>query len=718
MIACTLAASYVSGGLALSAPIERWDEAVPLGNGMMGALVYGGGSEVRIALDRGDLWDLRRVPVVHEPGFTYANMRRLVESGDKAEFDRLFDSPYNSPYPTKLPGGALTVGLPEGARLRLFRLDFATGEAVAAWNGGSLRAFFDSQSDVLHLRSDGAVGEVRLHAPAGLGRLGYPAPTAGSRDGVDWVECPRAGAQAYVLAAATRRDERGVSVAATVAVGSPDEVGRSVRRALEEGHEAPAARSRAWWRAHNSSSSVRVPDERLQRHYELCKYLYGAASRAGAPPMPLQGVWTADEGGLPPWKGDFHNDLNTQTTYLAYPVAGLFDSGLSWTEFNWRLMPTYRRFAREFYGVTGAVVPGVMSLDGEALGGWGMYSLSPTNGAWIAHQFYRHWKLSGDGAFLRLRAYPFCSEVGTALLGILTEKEGRLAMPLSSSPEIHDNTFRAFLRPNSNYDGALLAWLFQANAEMAGELGKDPSRWEEAAARIAPLATDPEDGGLAFAEGENYRSSHRHFSHALAVHPLGTLHVESGPQERATIAATVSRLERHGTDWWTGYSFSWFACLLARTGDGDRALRYLRDYERAFTSRNGFHLNGDQTGEGLSQFTYRPFTLEGNFLAMEAVHEMLIQSWGGVVRVFPSVPSAWQDAEFRELRAEGGHKVSARRAGGRTVEVRVALGPKGRVVVRDPFDGEGQWTGASPVPSDRGLEFRGRPGSVVVGRSG
>jgi alpha-L-fucosidase 2 len=144
----------------------------------------------------------------------------------------------------------------------------------------------------------------------------------------------------------------------------------------------------------------------------------------------------------------------------------------------------------------------------------------------------------------------------------------------------------------------------------------------------------------------------------------------------------------------------------------------LRDYERAFTSRNGFHLNGDQTGEGLSQFTYRPFTLEGNFLAMEAVHEMLIQSWGGVVRVFPSVPSAWQDAEFRELRAEGGHKVSARRAGGRTVEVRVALGPKGRVVVRDPFDGEGQWTGASPVPSDRGLEFRGRPGSVVVGRSG
>ena len=69
------------------------------------------------------------------------------------------------------------------------------------------------------------------------------------------------------------------------------------------------------------------------------------------------------------------------------------------------------------------------------------------------------------------------------------------------------------------------------------------------------------------------------------------------------------------------------ACLRARVGDAEAALRNLDIYVRAFTLRNGFHANGDQTGSGFSGFTYRPFTLEGNFLAMQAVHEMLLQSW-------------------------------------------------------------------------------------------
>ena len=69
------------------------------------------------------------------------------------------------------------------------------------------------------------------------------------------------------------------------------------------------------------------------------------------------------------------------------------------------------------------------------------------------------------------------------------------------------------------------------------------------------------------------------------------------------------------------------ACLRARVGDAEAALRNLDIFARAFILRNGFHANGDQTGSGFSGFTYRPFTLEGNFLAMQAVHEMLLQSW-------------------------------------------------------------------------------------------
>jgi hypothetical protein len=77
--------------------------------------------------------------------------------------------------------------------------------------------------------------------------------------------------------------------------------------------------------------------------------------------------------------------------------------------------------------------------------------------------------------------------------------------------------------------------------------------------------------------------------------------------------------------------------------------------------------------------------LAGNMLAMEAVHEMLLQSWGGVVRVFPAVSVTWPDAAFDRLRAEGGFVVSARRSGGLTTEVRVVAGVPGRLRLRDPF---------------------------------
>jgi alpha-L-fucosidase 2 len=140
--------------------------------------------------------------------------------------------------------------------------------------------------------------------------------------------------------------------------------------------------------------------------------------------MPLQGVWSADEGTLPPWKGDYHNDLNTQMTYMGYQAAGHFDEGACFLDMLWNLLPTFRRFAREFYDAPGAAVPGVMSLAGQPLGGWGQYSLSPTMGAWNAHLFYLHWRYTGDNEFLRSRAYPWCREIGACLLHLLKQPAG------------------------------------------------------------------------------------------------------------------------------------------------------------------------------------------------------------------------------------------------------------------------------------------------------
>ena len=105
----------------------------------------------------------------------------------------------------------------------------------------------------------------------------------------------------------------------------------------------------AWWREFWRKSRVELPELNHLRHYYLVQYFYGAASRLGAPPMPLQGVWTADNGELPPWKGDYHHDLNTQMTYVAYQTAGRFDEGRCFLEFLWKLLPEFRTFAAKFY---------------------------------------------------------------------------------------------------------------------------------------------------------------------------------------------------------------------------------------------------------------------------------------------------------------------------------------------------------------------------------
>jgi alpha-L-fucosidase 2 len=192
---------------------------------------------------------------------------------------------------------------------------------------------------------------------------------------------------------------------------------------------------------------------------------------------------------------------------------------------------------------------------------------------------------------------------------------------------------------------------------------------------------------LMFAKGEPFNASHRHHSHTMAIHPLATLHIEGTDRDRAVINATLGRMVEKGTQQWTGYSFSWFSCLLARTGRAEEALKYLVDYERAFILRNGFHVNGDQIGSGLSKSRYRAFTLEGNFLAMEAVHDMLLQSWSGRLRVFPAVAKKWTDVSFENLRAQDGFKVSAVRRGGQAVRVVVAATVDQDLRLRNPFGG-------------------------------
>ena len=108
--------------------------------------------------------------------------------------------------------------------------------------------------------------------------------------------------------------------------------------------------------------------------------------------------------------------------------------------------------------------------------------------------------------------------------------------------------------------------------------------------------------------------SHRHLSNIIGLYPFNLITREGGEQDRQRIRASLAQWDKLGTSAWCGYSWSWMSCLRARVGDAETAVRDLDVFVHAFILRNGFHVNGDQTHGGFSSMTYRPFTLEGNFL--------------------------------------------------------------------------------------------------------
>lgn len=144
---------------------------------------------------------------------------------------------------------------------------------------------------------------------------------------------------------------------------------------------------------------------------------------------------------LPPWKGDYHHDLNTQLSYWPAYTGNHLKEGMGYLNTLWEQRDVYKKYTREYFGTDGMNVPGVCTLTGEPMGGWVQYSMSPTVSAWLGQHFYLHWKYSADRIFLKERAYPFLKDVATYLEQISTvDADGVRRLPLSSSPEIFDNS--------------------------------------------------------------------------------------------------------------------------------------------------------------------------------------------------------------------------------------------------------------------------------------
>jgi len=700
-----------------------WDEAVPLGNGMLGALVWARDGKLRVSLDRADLWDLRPMANMKGPEWTFAWVQEQWRTGNYQTVQDRFDKPYDAdPAPSKIPAGALEFDLAGLGPAADVRLSVRDAICTVAWpDGTTFACFVHAAKPQGWFRFKGRASRFRpsIAAPPYAGadagaaadsvtgqdlrRLGYSKGVLRESEDMIVFRQPGWGGFYYEIAVAWRAVGPGeVEGVWSVSSKFSDDrkepsAERRVRSELARGFAADFTGHAAWWDAFWAKSAIKLPDPVLEKQWYLEQYKFGAAARRGAPPISLQAVWTADNGKLPPWKGDFHHDLNTQLSYWPCYSGNHLEEGLGFLDWLWEMRPAFKSYTKAYFGTSGLNVPGVSTLDGRPMGGWIQYSFGPTVGAWLAQHFDLHWRYSRDRKFLEERAYPWVRDVAVHLDELsVRDAAGRRRLPLSSSPEIFDNSAKAWFADTTNFDLALIKWTFKTAAEMAAELGlaAEADKWRTILAEWPDFAVDPV-AGLMFAPGVPYVESHRHFSHQMAFHPLGLIDPSNGEHDRAVIKATLATLDRVGPDYWCGYSYSWLGGLKARAFDGEGAARALRTFADCFCLPNSFHANGDQTKSGKSKFTYRPFTLEGNFAFAAGIQDMLLQSHTGIVRIFPAVPESWKDVEFSSLRAEGAFLVSATRSHGQVYEVRIVAEKGGRIRLQNPFEFpftlEGKW---------------------------
>ena len=684
--------------------IKRWDEALPLGNGKVGCLIWGNAEKLRFSLDRADLWDTRPAPEVLDPGFKYSSLVDLVDQGDQASISRRFSDFFTQyPYPTKLPAGRIECIVGHHADNMKFKLNIREALAEVEWHSeGSmhrLESFLHADTGLGHIRLQGEkanLTQLQLVSPdysgayavredeqssfdISLASLGYPNAEFSSDGNTVWF-CQQTNHDlVYAIVIARRQySEEAIEWVYQFAANLDGEdwleqaIGNV--RSVAAGYASARSGHAAWWRQYWQQSTLTVSEFEIEKMWYVTNYLFGSCSRKGAPPMPLQGVWTADEGYLPPWKGDYHHDLNTQMSYWHYLKANRLREGESFIDFLWSLRPVAREFAQTFYGTSGINLPSVMTIEGQPLGGWAMYSLSPTNQIWLCQAFDHYWLYTGDREFLETQAYVYMKETAMCLLDLLKPgEEDKLYLPLSSTPEVHDDSLRAWLTPNSNYDLSLLRYLFARLEQLSRYLGleEEGERWNSTLSRLPDLAVN--QTGLMLASDEELTESHRHFSHAMAIYPLQLLDYRRSAEDKEMIDRTIVHLERLGKGYWCGYSFAWMAALYTRQGNGEAARHHLQQFWKYMCSPNGFHLNGDYKVAGITQFHYRPFTLEGNMAAADALQEMLLQTNNGVIRPFPAVPREWLEngVEFERFRGEMGIVVSAKALRGKVEFVKL-----------------------------------------------